>query len=110
MELGTGELLNTYYGKHVCGRYALDVAILANDATVVSGSEDGCCVLYDLVRATQVQSLQHDENTGNAARPLCSLATHPTKSSVVLTAGYDSKNIVWANDSSPWSEQLLSKD
>lgn len=107
IELGTGELLNTYHGMHISGRYALDVGILANDATVVSGSEDGCCVLYDLVRATQVQSLQHDDNIGNAARPLCSIATHPTKSSVVLTAGYDSKNVVWDNDSSLWSDQLL---
>jgi mitogen-activated protein kinase organizer 1 len=112
MELETGELLNTYHGHHTAGQYGLEVAILANDATIVTGSEDGCCVLYDLVRATRTQCLLPHESSASCGtgrpHPLCSIAAHPTKSSVVLTASYDGTNVVWADDPSLWSHQLLS--
>jgi mitogen-activated protein kinase organizer 1 len=52
LDTTTGELLNTYKGDHTAGNFALQVDILANDATIVSGSEVGNVVLYDLVRAT----------------------------------------------------------
>ena len=100
MEIDTGELLNTYSGFHKSGQFGLEVAILADDATIATGSEDGACILYDLVWANHVQSLEA------STRPMCSIATHPQKSSVIITASYDGSTIVWSNDST-WEKQLV---
>ena len=91
---GGGELLNTFTG-HQAGNYALQVGILANDETILSASEDGTCILYDLVRATRVQALQVAPG-----RPVCAIATHPKHSSVVITASYNETTTVWSHDSS----------
>ena len=114
MELETGALLNTYQGSHQAGQYGLGVAILADDATIVSGSEDGHGVCYDLVRATCVQSLQTwtppstpQDSLPQQPRPTCAIAAHPQQSSVVMTTSYDESAIVWANDSAIWNNQML---
>jgi mitogen-activated protein kinase organizer 1 len=108
MELETGELLNTYQGAHKAGQYGLGVAILADDATIVSGSEDGHCVCYDLVRATCVQSLQTlTQSQGSPRRPTCAIAAHPKQSSVVITTSYDESAIVWAYDAAVWKNQMF---
>jgi mitogen-activated protein kinase organizer 1 len=93
MELDSGELLNTYDSHHTAGRYGLQCRVSADDATVVTGSEDGRVTLYDLVRASCVQSL-----VGHT-RPTCAIATHPQKDCghVVITASYDASVVVWAN-------------
>jgi mitogen-activated protein kinase organizer 1 len=85
-------LLNTFEGHHVAGQYALDCCVTADDATIVSGSEDGRAVLYDLVRGTHVQSL-----IGHV-RPTCCIAPHPKIASVMVTASFDGNAIVWAHD------------
>lgn len=96
MEAETGELLNTYSKHHVAGNYALSCQFTADDAHVVTGSEDGRVVLYDLVRGEMVQELL------GHTKPTCSVACHPLRqqSSVVISASYDGSAIVWANDSS----------
>lgn len=93
IELDSGELVNTYDKHHKAGQYGLMCAITADGTTIVSGSEDGQCVLYDLIHATCVQSL-----IGHS-RPTCAVAAHPkiSNGSVVLTASYDGNAIVWAN-------------
>jgi len=93
MELDTGELLNTYTSAHVAGQYGLQCCMTADDATLVSGSEDGRAVLYDIVRGTCVQSLE------GHTRPTCSIAAHPKRdaTSVLITASYDGTAVVWAN-------------
>ena len=102
MEVDTGELLNTYSSSHVAGNYSLQCALTADDAHVVTGSEDGRAVLYDLVRGEVVQEL-----VGHT-KPTCSVAAHPKRenSSAVITASYDGNAVVWANDSSyiQWKE------
>ncbi len=103
MEIATGELLNTYEGHHTAGQYGLGVDVLANDATVLSGSENGECALYDLVRADSVKILE-----GPARRPTCAVAAHPKQSSVVIAASYDNSTVVWSHEDAPWQEQLLS--
>ena len=100
MEIATGELLNTYNGLHKAGRYGLEVAVLADDSTIATGSEDGSCTLYDLVRANRVQALE------GPLRPTCSITAHPKKSSVVITASYDSSTVVWSSNSDLWRQQL----
>mmetsp|Transcript_16030 Transcript_16030/g.44328 ORF Transcript_16030/g.44328 Transcript_16030/m.44328 type:complete len:401 (-) Transcript_16030:589-1791(-) len=103
METDTCELLNTYASHHTAGSYGLDVDILADDATIVSGSENGACALYDLVRANAVQILE-----GPARRPTCTVKAHPNQSSLVIAASYDNSTVVWSHDSSPWQDQLVS--
>jgi mitogen-activated protein kinase organizer 1 len=92
--LDSGELLNTYDSHHVAGQYGLECCVTSDDQTIVSGSEDGRVVLYDLVRATRIQSLE------GHTRPTCSVAAHPQRefSSVVITASFDGNAIVWANN------------
>eukprot|EP00536_Pseudo-nitzschia_multiseries_P016231 jgi/Psemu1/263512/estExt_Genewise1Plus.C_10510016 len=102
-DTGTGELLNTYASHHTAGRYGLDVDILADDATIVTGSENGACALYDLVRADAVQILE-----GPARRPTCTVKAHPKRSSLVIAASYDNSTVVWSHDPAPWQDQLAS--
>jgi mitogen-activated protein kinase organizer 1 len=104
LEVESGELLNTYAGAHTAGNYGLEVAISANDSTVVSGSEDGKCIFYDLVRATQVQALYASSSTSKSS-PTCSIAAHPKLSSVVITTNYDGSAIVWDHDTFMWDNQ-----
>ena len=101
MELETGELLNTYSSHHTAGQYGLDVDVLADDKTIISGSENGACALYDLVRADVVKTLE-----GPARRPTCSVIAHPEQSSVVIAASYDNSTVVWSNDDLSWQSQL----
>jgi WD40 repeat protein len=85
-------LLNTFEKSHKCLNYKVDVDIIGNDSMVITGSEQetGCAVLYDLVRATPIQTLSTSING------ICSsVAAHPTNSSVLLTAQCDGKVTVW---------------
>jgi mitogen-activated protein kinase organizer 1 len=107
LEVESGELLNTYAGAHTAGNYGLEVAIVANDATIVTGSEDGKCVFYDLVRATQVQTLYASSSKSS---PTCSIAAHPKLSSVVITTNYDGSAIVWDHDTCLWDNQRTLQD
>jgi len=94
MELDTGELLNTYHSQHTAGHYGLECCLTADDATIVTGSEDGSAIFYDLVRATRVQSLE------GHTKPTCSIAAYPKRehTSVIITASYDGNAIVWGHD------------
>ena len=109
----TGELLNTYKGYHKAGEYQLDVQVLGDDSSIVTGSEDGTCCLYDLVQATCVQSLKNNNNNNNnntnnnnnnnndnseSLRPVCSIATHPKQGSAIITADFDSNATIWTRN------------
>lgn len=96
LQTDSGELLNTFTG-HKAGNYGLDVEILANDATIFSASEDGVCVLTDLVQAIRVQALEVSPGT-----PVCTIAAHPKLSSVVMTASYDGSATIWSHDTKPF--------
>jgi mitogen-activated protein kinase organizer 1 len=100
-----GEILNTYRSKHhVAGQYALECSITADDSYIVSGSENGSVVYYDLVRAIPVQVLALPSagppSVNQERKPVCSIATHPqlNRTSVVVSAGFDGHGIVWAHD------------
>jgi mitogen-activated protein kinase organizer 1 len=94
LQVDSGELLNTYSG-HKAGNYGLQVGILASDATIITGSEDGVCILSDLVQAHRVQALEV-----SPGMPVCAIAAHPKLSSVVITASYDATTTVWSHDKS----------
>ena len=121
MGVDGGELMNTYSGGHVAGSYGLDVAVLASDNTIATGSEDGKCILYDLVSAKVVQELQAnaaavgssdtDSVSGSVRRPTCSVASHPRYNSVLLTASYDNSVVVWSHDSdTQWEQQEFEQE
>jgi mitogen-activated protein kinase organizer 1 len=88
----SGDLVNTYHSSHTSGNYSLNCCITSNDCAVVTGSENGEVVLYDLVQAQSIQQL-----TGHTG-PTCAVACHPSRSDVIISASYDSSNVVWAND------------
>lgn len=93
LEKETGTLINTCYGVHKAGRYALTTGITADDQFIVSGSEDGNAVIYDFVTGKVVQTLMgHTRAT--------TIATHPIRdhTSIVITGSYDGEAIVWSND------------
>ncbi|KAG7373201.1 myosin heavy-chain kinase [Nitzschia inconspicua] len=101
LDINSGELMNTYQGDHVAGNYGLQVDILADDATIVSGSEDGSVVLYDLVSAASKIL------PGETRRPTCAIAAHPTQPATLLTASYDNRTVVWSHEEDTrWQEQL----
>lgn len=92
LDCSSGELVNTYDSGHIAGQYALQCCVTANDSTLVTGSENGDAVIYDIVRANVVQKLQ-----GHTA-PTCSVACNPKQSDVIVTASYDGNAVVWAHD------------
>lgn len=57
IERSTGDLLQEYKG-HSCKSYKLDSCLTNTDAHVVSGSEDGKVLFWDLVDASVVSSLK----------------------------------------------------
>jgi mitogen-activated protein kinase organizer 1 len=93
LEKETGDLINTCVSGHKAGRYSLDCMITADDQHIVSGSEDGCAVLYDFVSGKVVQRLKGHK------RATCAVTTHPNRnhSSVVITGSYDGDAVVWSN-------------
>ena len=94
-EKDSGEILNTYSKLHTAGTYGLECKITSNDENVVSGSEDGNVVLYDLISGNMSQILE------GHTKPTCYVAVHPKreKCSVMLSASYDGNAVVWASPS-----------
>lgn len=105
VERKTGELLHQYSGGHQAGKYGLQVSFTADDCNVVSGSEDGSIVLYDVVEGSVTQTLKRHSS------PVCAIAAHPKReqTSVVISGGYDGSAIVWANPlhSSNWDRSNI---
>lgn len=76
--------------------YKLDSAMIRSEQHVLSGSEDGRVVVYDLLSSALVRSLRHPNCTvvhryvvcceyGNKSN--CSVSAHPTKCSVLSASG-----------------------
>jgi mitogen-activated protein kinase organizer 1 len=94
--------------RHTAGRFGLECCFSADASIVVSGSEDGRAVLYDVKSDTpqriSVRKQQQDaavvlqELVGHTA-PTCSVAAHPKseRNDVMITASYDGDCVVWAN-------------
>lgn len=87
------QCLMAYKDHHRAGRYSLECSVLAHDEFILTGSEDGEAVIYNLVDGTLVQKCQGHK------QPTCSVASHPNKSSIFVSASYDGNAIVWANPS-----------
>jgi len=84
-------LKTTVSGYHVAGQYGLPCRLTAS-GDILSGSEDGRTVFYDSSRGNVRQCLL------GHSKPTCAVATHPTDSSVAVTASFDGQAaVVWAH-------------
>ena len=100
-------------GDHVAGKYALECCFLSNGTHLLTGSENGSAVLYDItvenrnLERTTDELSKHTllaptarEYIGHTA-PTCAVAAHPHKNGVIITASYDGNGIVWADSTNP---------
>ena len=90
MDGPSGKSLNTFKG-HEQVKYRLESCFTADESTVISGSEDSMIYLWDLV-----------EGGGSVKRKLVghggavvSLAPHPKKESILLSASSDGTIKLW---------------
>ena len=96
---------------HLAGQYALECCFLAHGVNLLTGSENGNAVLYNVIADNENIGSTMDELStctrmasksreyiGHTA-PTCAVAAHPNKNDVIITASYDGNCIVWANNS-----------
>ena len=88
LEKGSGARLNVYLG-HQHAQYAIGSCLTRDDAHVVSGSEDGTALVWDLVDASVRATLRGHKGA------VCSVAPHPKESAVLLTASHDGTAKLW---------------
>ncbi|GAB1606249.1 WD repeat domain-containing protein 83-like [Argonauta hians] len=78
----TGELLNEYSG-HRNSDYKIDSCLNNTDNLILSGSEDGCVFIWDLISAENQTKLQHPDKS----RPVHSLSHHPSDAALLTASG-----------------------
>ena len=89
VEKSSGVRLASYQG-HKHEHFALGSCLTRDDAHVVSGSEDGRALLWDLVGQRVAATLR-----GHSAA-VCCVAGHPRNAATVLTASHDGTCKLWA--------------
>lgn len=72
-----GDVLAQYRG-HRAEDYQIECGILSNDSQIVSGSAEGCAIVWDLVDEKIVNRILVNRSVVH------SLATHPTKNDIVF--------------------------
>ena len=73
----TGDILAQYRG-HKADDFQVECGILSNDSQIISGSAEGCAVVWDLVDEKEVDRLRIGTGVVH------SLALHPTKDEIVV--------------------------
>eukprot|EP00977_Amphora_coffeiformis_P013983 scaffold3821_cov173-Amphora_coffeaeformis.AAC.22 len=96
LDLEKGALLRHYADGHKAGQYGLNCALSAGDTYIVTGSEDGSVVFYDISKGRVCQVLEGQR------QPTCSVTVNPQAdfASVVVSASFDGTAIVWGHDTS----------
>lgn len=84
----TGELLNTYSGRHTSSEYAVDVCLTCDDQTVISGSEDGLVVAYDVKEGVARVGRGHSS-------VVSAVDSHPVHDDLCVSGSFDSSLKVW---------------
>ena len=84
----SGELLNEYKG-HKNLNYKLESSFAPGDANVVSGSEDGRLLIWDLIDAKVLASLEHPLK----GRAVHSIAVHPED--YLIVSAQEGKAFLW---------------
>lgn len=86
----TGRLMNQYQG-HLNTNIKLECCFSNTDALVMSGCESGSVFFWDLVHAEKPAHVLHQAHE----KAISSIAYHPEKLSMLLTASYDGVAKVW---------------
>lgn len=94
VSLEHGQLISAGGGFHVAGNYGLGVGVLGNDQAIVTGSEDGSCVLYDPKSFDHLHTLDV-----SSSKPTCYVSPHPTNPSILAVASHDGTTSVWTGRS-----------
>lgn len=71
------DILSQYRG-HRAEDYQIECGILSNDSQIISGSAEGCAIIWDLVDETIVNRIPVSRGVVH------SLTTHPTKNEIVF--------------------------
>lgn len=90
LDKNTGELLSQYRG-HINSLYKLECAILFDDSTIVSGSENGHVYFWDLAGDGGSPLCRARTQTG---APVSTVACHPSDS-VVMTGNHHGSVQLW---------------
>jgi mitogen-activated protein kinase organizer 1 len=96
VDKSSGNILQSYHSStyHTAGTYGLQCQITGDDNMIVSGSENGNVILYDIVSGAVRQVLE------GPIKATCTIASHPLAehSSVFVSASYDGSVVLWASD------------
>ncbi|XP_055640466.1 WD repeat domain-containing protein 83 [Toxorhynchites rutilus septentrionalis] len=77
IDVDSGELLSEYKG-HRTEDYHIECGTVRNDSNIISGSSEGCAVIWDLLEATELRRLKMDTGVVH------SLSIHPTGSDILF--------------------------
>eukprot|EP00158_Paraphelidium_tribonemae_P009619 Partr_v1_DN28910_c0_g1_i2_m25422 putative wd repeat len=83
----SGEILSEY-GGHQNSKYRIENTFSHTDAHVISGSEDGCIYVWDLVDESVVATLRKH------SRAVLTLAQHPTEP-ILISGSTDGTVVIW---------------
>ena len=99
VSLSSGQVLQDYRGSHKHESFKLESCISADDNHIITCSEDGYVVDYDLVsgkvHSRKSSVSEHPQNYSNhLSNSLSSLSYHP-KLPLLLTASYNGTVKIW---------------
>uniref|UniRef100_A0A023EQF1 WD repeat domain-containing protein 83 n=1 Tax=Aedes albopictus TaxID=7160 RepID=A0A023EQF1_AEDAL len=78
IDTDSGELLSEYRG-HQTEDYHIECAVIKSDSQIISGSAEGCAVIWDLVEGSEVRRMYM-----GSGEVVHSLAPHPTGSDIMF--------------------------
>ncbi|XP_058814991.1 WD repeat domain-containing protein 83 [Topomyia yanbarensis] len=73
----SGELLSEYKG-HKTEDYHIECGVIQSDSNIISGSSEGCALIWDLLEGTELRRLQMNSGVVH------SLSTHPTGTDILF--------------------------
>lgn len=84
-----GEVLSEYVG-HKNEKYKIESCLSDTDSHIVSGSEDGCIYIWDLIEGSVKEKLHHD-----GKKVVHSISFHPSKPTLLTAA--EGTVYLWSN-------------
>jgi mitogen-activated protein kinase organizer 1 len=85
----SGTLLSTYTG-HINHDYVMRCAFMHKDAYVISGSEDGSLLIWDLLQNAPLQRLEAH------TKYVPSICIHPREPTHLISASFDGTLAFWS--------------
>lgn len=87
-DLESGKLIKVYNGLHTSRNYTMTLRFTLEQESFFTTSENNNIVLYDILNRSNIEFKGHTRITSG-------LDVHPTNKDVFISAGYDSKIILW---------------